>query len=108
MKKLIVPFVLMLTLLSSCYYGFYPQTGSSVQTETNAESIQIYSGDIQQDYEIIGSITVDVMGKAEKASKYLKKKAAKVGADAVIHVELNKVDMEYQRTGISGIAVKLK
>ena len=95
-------------MLTSCYYAFYPQTGSVIYAETIPESIKIYSGDIDQDYAIIGSVTADVIGDGDAVAKHLKKKAAELGADAIIKVELNKISSETSRTGISGIAIKIK
>ena len=109
MKK--VSFILLVAsiILSSCsYYTYYLQTGSSIQQETTPASIKIYSNDIQQDYLIIGSVAADVVGSGDNAVKYLKKKASKLGADAIIEVELVKINSYSQRTGISGVAVKLK
>ena len=95
-------------MLTSCYYAFYPQTGSEKYAETIPESIKIYSGDIDQNYAIIGSVTADVIGDGDAVVKHLKKKAAELGADAIIKVELNKISSETSRTGISGIAIKIK
>jgi hypothetical protein len=102
-------FLAFLILLSSCSLNtFYYQTGSSPQNETNPNSIQIYSEDIDREYEVIGSIAVDVLGESNAALAYLKKQAAKHGADAVINVELTKMTSYVSRTGISGVAVKFK
>ena len=108
MKKLIISLFLLSTMLTSCYYSFYPQTGAVIYPATNPQDIEIYSGDIDQDYFIIGSIAADVIGDSDAVVKHLKKKAAEIGADAVIRVELNKIDSETIRTGISGIAIKMK
>jgi len=109
MKKISIIIFVTSMILSSCsYYAYQYQTGSSSQSETTPESIKIYSGDIEQDYIIIGSVTADVMGDADAVVKYLKKKAAKLGADAIIKVDLTKINSFAQRTGISGVAVKLK
>lgn len=109
MKKISIIIFITSMILSSCsYYAYQYQTGSSSQSETTPESIKIYSGDIEQDYIIIGSVTADVMGDADAVVKYLKKKAAKLGADAIIKVDLTKINSFSQRTGISGVAIKLK
>lgn len=97
-----------LTLLTSCFYSFYPQTGSNVYPETNPEDILIYSGDIKQEYYVIGSVAADALGDIDTVVKHLKKKASEVGADAIILVDLNKVGPSAGRTGVSGVAVKLK
>lgn len=106
MKNLIIIIALILSSFTSCFYAYYPQTGSEPQAETNPESIMIYSGDIDQDYTILGPVCVDVIGDSEAGVKFLKKKAAQLGADAVIKVELTKMNAYTIRTGISGIAVR--
>ena len=108
MKKVVIALILLSTLMTSCYYSFYPQTGALIYPATNPEEIKIFTGNIEQDYVIIGSVTADVIGDADAVVKHLKKKASELGADAIIRVELNKISSETMRTGISGIAVKLK
>lgn len=109
MKNIVITLIMTMTFLTSCsYYAYHIQTGSSKQVETNPEVIKIYSGNIEQDYIVIGSVTADVMGDAEDAAEYLKKEAAKLGADAIIKVELTKLTSFSQRTGISGVAIKLR
>ena len=109
MKKIsIIIFTFSLVFSSCSYYAYQYQTGSASNSETTPDSIKIYSGDIEQDYIIIGSVTANVMGDADAVVKYLKKKAAKLGADAIIKVDLTKINSFSQRTGISGVAVKLK
>lgn len=108
MKKYIIISVLCLSTLSSCFYGFYPQTGSNIYAETRPEMVKIYSGEPEYEYEIIGSITADVIGDGDAVVKHLKKKAAQLGADAVIRVDLSKVNSTTVRTGISGVAVKFR
>ena len=108
MKKLVISLFLLSTMLTSCYHSFYPQTGAMIYPETYPENIKIYYGDIDQEYIIIGSITADVVGDADAVVKYLKKKAAELGADAIIRAELNIISSETIRTGISGVAIKLK
>lgn len=109
MKKISIIILTFSLVFSSCsYYAYQYQTGSTSHSETTPDSIKIYSGDIEQDYVIIGSVTADVMGDADAVVKYLKKKAAKLGADAIIKVDLTKINSFSQRTGISGVAVKLK
>jgi len=108
MKNLIVFLIALLTTLTSCSFAYYQEAGSVRQMETNPEMIKIYSGDIEQDYAIIGPVAADVLGDADAAAKYLKKKASKLGADAIIKVDLTKVSSFTMQTGISGIAVKIK
>ncbi len=109
MKKISTIILAASLIFSSCsYYAYQYQTGSSSHSETTPDSIKIYSGDVDQDYIIIGSVTADVMGDADAVVKFLKKNAAKLGADAIIKVDLKKLNSFSQRTGISGVAVKLK
>ena len=108
MKNLLVLLAIFTLAITGCsYYAYYPNPGVEVPTQTNPQDVEIFSGDIDQEYVIIGAIAVDVMGEGEKLNDYLKDKAAEVGADAVIKVELTKMSSEYQRTGLSGVAVKL-
>lgn len=96
-------------MMSSCsFYTYQFQTGSAAQTETKPESIKIYANDINEEYMVIGSVAADVIGDGDAVLGYLKKKAAKLGADAIIKVELTKISSFHIRTGISGVAVKLK
>lgn len=110
MKKLVLPFVFVLFLVSTsgCYYAFYPETGSQLHVEIQPEIVKIYSGEPTQKYEILGPIAAEVPGDVEAATKYLKKKAAKLGASAVIKVDLSKPTSFPGSTSISGIAVKIK
>jgi len=103
----IITFFTLISLSSCSHFAYYYQTGSSSKSETSPESIKIFCGDIDQDYIIIGSVTADVMGDGEAVVKYLKKKASKLGADAIINVDLTKINSFSPRTGISGVAVKL-
>jgi uncharacterized protein YbjQ (UPF0145 family) len=110
MKKLVIPFVFILFMVSTsgCYYAFYPETGSQLYVETQPEIIKIYSGEPKEKYEILGPIAAEVPGDDNAATKYLKKKAAKLGASAVIRIELSKPTSFPGSTSISGIAVKMK
>lgn len=109
MKKIFITTFILSILLSGCtYYAYQYQTGSTALTETSPESIKIYSGDIEQAYTVIGSVAVDVPGDADKAAKFLKNKASELGADVIINADLTKMNSFSQRTGISGVAVKLK
>ena len=107
MKKRAEIIILPFMLLTSCLYTNYPQYGGYKFPKTNPEEIVIYSKDIDQSYEIIGSIGTDVDGDSEDAIVELKKKAAKLGADAIIHVKLNNAAKFSPQTEISGIAIKL-
>ena len=99
----------MMGLLSSCaFQTHYTQTGSITYEPVAVESVSIHMGDIEQEYTIIGAIAVDAMGQGIQTKELLKKKAASIGANAVIKTELSKIGSGVVRTGMSGIAVRLK
>lgn len=108
MKKSLIIFLAVAMSMSSCSYYAYYQTGITSTTTTDPAAIKIYSGDIEQEYFVLGSVGADVFGDGEAVVKYLKKKASELGADAIIHTRLTKVNSFSQRTGVSGVAVKLK
>lgn len=98
-----------LCLLSGCSLStHYLQSGAKTYPETLAENVQVYSGEVENEYTVIGSIAVDVAGNGDAAEKYLKEKASKLGADAILFTKITKMSSIEQRTGISGVAVKLK
>ena len=95
--------------LTSCkVFTFYPDKESQTYNKTSSEDIKIYAGDIDRPYTIIGSVAADVLGNGEQVGKFLRSKAAKLGADAIIFAELNKLNTYNIRTGISGVAIKFK
>lgn len=110
MRIRIIALVLALASLTSCtIFAYELQTGSTTYPETTPNSIKIYSGTVDQEYVVIGSVTADVVGGGgEGAVKHLRKKAAELGADAIIHVDLTKMSSFVQRTGVSGVAIKFK
>ena len=96
-------------VLASCnIYTFYPNKESQTFPATSPNEIKIYTGDIDRSYTVIGSVAADALGRSEVVAKYLKSKASKLGADAIIYTELTKINTMVQRTGISGVAVKFK
>lgn len=107
MKTIIILSEVLLVLLSSCFYAYYPQTGSKTYSPTKAEHIEIYSEVPGQEYIVMGSIATDVIGNADAAVNHLKKKAAERGADAVIKVRVT-TNSTCGGTGVSGVAVKMK
>jgi len=108
MKKLIIPilFVGFILVATGCSFVYYPQTGSRMYHETIPETVLVYSGDADQKYEVLGSVAAEVPGDGEDAVRFLKRKAAEIGADAIIKVDIYFNDYESQNTGISGVAVK--
>ena len=109
MKKIFLLSVCLVCLLSSCnIYTFYPDKVSQNYKATSPDEIKIYSGDIDRPYTVIGSVAADALGDGQSVTKFLKKKAAKLGADAIIFTELTKINTFAVRTGISGVAVKFQ
>jgi hypothetical protein len=84
----------------------YPQYTTKQYRNTNPNEIAIYKKGIIQDYEIIGPVGADVKGDSVAVINRIKKKASKLGADAIIHFKLNHVNV-YEETGSSGVAIKL-
>lgn len=107
-KKAILAVLVSLTLTSCSISTFYAQNEAAQYTETNSETIKLYSHNSPQDYIVVGSMAIDVNGSTKTAEKFLKKKASQLGADAVIFCKLNKMNSFSSRTGISGVAVKFK
>ena len=109
MNKISLLAILISITLSSCSnYAHYYQSGSTPLAKTSSASVKVFVGNIEQDYQVIGSVTVSTSGGTTTATKYLKWKAAELGADAVINVELSKMNSYSGRVGLSGVAVKLK
>lgn len=88
--------------------AIYIESGASKMPATSSSEVKIYAGDIDQEYQVIGSITIETPGNANDAKRYLQKRAALIGADAVIFAEINKMNTYALSTGMSGVAVKLK
>jgi hypothetical protein len=55
---------------------------------------------------IVGPMAVDGRGNALEAADVMRREAAAMGADAVIHVRLTKMHGFILSTGISGVAVR--
>ncbi len=107
MKTGAIILVFLTILLSGCFYAYYPQTGSETYRPTQAENIEIYSESPKQEYVVLGSLAADVIGGADAAVDHLKKKAAALGADAVIKVQFSN-NTTCGGTGVSGVAVKIQ
>ncbi|WP_026713684.1 hypothetical protein [Flavobacterium daejeonense] len=106
MKNILSTLVLLITLSSCSISAYYAQDESAKYNPTTIENIKLYSNDINKEYTVLGSIAVDAAGSSTSAEKLLKKKASKIGADAIIYCKLTKLNSVAQRTGISGVAVK--
>jgi hypothetical protein len=108
MKNLLI--ILFALLLTSCVIKtHYIQDDAQSYDKSNVSDIKVYSNlDIGQEYDVIGSVAVDANGDAQDAMEALKEEAALMGATAVVDVHLTKITSFGQRTGLSGVAVRLK
>lgn len=106
MKNIISALIISITLSSCSISTYYAQDTSMNNTPTSSENIKLYSNDINKEYTVLGSIAVDATGSSIAAEKVLKKKASKIGADAIIYCKMTKLNSFTQRTGISGVAIK--
>ena len=107
MKTIVFLLIVTLAVATSCsYYSSYPKYTTTSYPKTNPNEILIFPKSIDRDYEIIGLIGADVKGDSIAAIEKIKKKAAKEGADAIIHFSLNQLSSS-EMTGGSGVAVKL-
>ncbi len=68
----------------------------------------IYNKSVNQDYEIISMVGTEISGNHDELIEHLKRKAAKLGADAIIHFSWSGPNYLSDRIGASGVAVKLK
>lgn len=105
MKTIIFLTISSFILLAGCMSSNYPQYGTTHYRKTNPEEIAIYPKSIDHDYEIIFLVGADIKGDTTAVAEQIKKKASKVGADAIIHFKLNRVN-HAEETGGSGVAVK--
>lgn len=112
MKTRIKLLLILGVIFSSCSTVAHLSTDDTSQkySATNAENIEIYSIDnIGKDYTIIGDViaSADAGTDASVTIKYLKKEAAKMGADGIINLKLE-IDYGYWSNAIkaTGVAVK--
>lgn len=106
MKNIIYLSILFL-FVSCSIKTHYVQTGSKTYQPTEPTSILIYSRTPEKQFEVIGSVAVFASGE-KQAVKVLKEKAASIGADAVIDINLDKITSYSQTCGINGTAIKFK
>ncbi|MFA6467945.1 MAG: hypothetical protein WCW35_03540 [Bacteroidota bacterium] len=108
MKKILM-FLTIFLFTSGCAIStHYFQDGASAKAAVDPTLVKIYSGDLAQEYEVIGSVAVDATGDGNAAAELLKTKAGKIGANAVIMTRLTKLSSVAARTGLSGVAVFVK
>lgn len=109
MVRTIAAVTALMVVLAGCTIStHYIQEGSSAKQPSDPSVVKIYTGDLAADYEVIGSVAVDVAGDGKLAAEKLKIRAAKIGANAVIMTKLSKLSSIGERTGISGVAVFVK
>ncbi|KAB1157031.1 heavy metal-binding domain-containing protein [Flavobacterium luteum] len=105
--KNIIYLSILFVFVSCSIKTHYVQTGSKTYQPTEPTSILIYSRTPEKRFEVIGSVAVHASGQ-KHAIKVLKKKAAALGADAVIDINLDKIASYTQTCGINGTAIKFK
>jgi len=102
-------FFLIVFLFAGCSITtYYLQEGAVKKTPFDANKVKIFSGDITQEYEVLGSVAVDVPGGDKAAVEAVKAKAASIGANAIIMTKLTVLASSASRVGISGVAVYIK
>jgi hypothetical protein len=91
-------------ICSACSYStYYVPTGQNVYPMTEPSSIAISpQKTMQMPHKIIGRVATIVWGGGDAARESLQREAAKVGANAVIDLRLEKASW---RTAASGLAV---
>jgi uncharacterized protein YbjQ (UPF0145 family) len=112
MRKRIQFLLILGVLFTSCSTVAHLQTDDTVQKypATNYKEIEVYSTDkTSKDFVVIGEVIASAdAGKYSAISlRFLKKEAAKMGADGIINLRLE-IEYGYWAKGIkaSGIAVK--
>ncbi len=92
--------------LSACSYGtfFIPKQQKSYgPTEPSAIAISTQN-DLELAYESLGRVAVVVWGSGDQARSRLQDEAAKLGANAVIQLDLHRA---FGRTSAAGLAVRV-
>ena len=109
MKKLML-ITFISVLCSACAITtHYVQSDSKGYPSTNSEDIKVYANSkVMNNYIVIGSLATLVPGNGDQAVKELKKEAAKIGADAIIALELDKINSIANSTQALGVAVKFR
>lgn len=109
MKRLISFLGFILILTSCAITTQYVQPEAPSYEAVEASQVKIYSSmDIGQSYDVLGNVAVDMLGDGRAAKSVLQEEAAEMGANAVIGVKLTKMNTFAQRTGLAGIAVRIK
>jgi hypothetical protein len=92
--------------LSGCSYStFYVPTDRLVYTPTSPASVGVSSQkSIKQPHKLLGRVAAITWGGGESARSAIQEEAAKIGANLVIDLRLERA---FGRTSASGIAVLL-
>lgn len=105
MKKIIS--ICLVLFLSACSYStYYIQTGSKPFPKTEPKDVKLYADKPTNKFTVLGGVAADATGGAESSKQLLKEKAASIGADAVIYVNLTNWNTGNSRIGITGVAIK--
>jgi hypothetical protein len=107
MQSYTIALLMVVALLPGCSFAtFTPVQGASVDTATDAASVQILAETpTDRPFLVLGLVSADSPTLASAVAK-LRAEAAKVGAHAVVEARLTKVTAFATRTGVSGMAVR--
>ena len=111
MKTKILILKLLGVLFMSCSVAHLQTSDTGYYSPTIAEEIEVYATEkAGRPYTEIGEVfaIVEALSDGTESVKYLKKEAAKMGANAIIRTDIYMGDLTSRRTGISGVAVKMK
>lgn len=97
----------LLAALSGCSYStFYVPVERLVYSPTSPESIAVSSQkSVRQAHKILGRVAAITWGGGESARSALQREAARLGANLVIDLRLEK---SFGRTSASGLAILLQ
>jgi len=95
-------------LISGCAAStVYRQPGAPVLAPSLPAEIRLFAAEPKAAYTVLGSVAADCLGGTGDALELLRKKAASLGANAVVSLRITKIDVGSGRTGLSGTAVRL-
>jgi hypothetical protein len=99
-------FLLSALLLPGCSYStFYVPTDRLVYTPSSAASVAVSSQkSVKQPHKVLGRVAAITWGGGESARSALQEEAARIGANLIIDLKLERA---FGRTSASGIAVLL-
>lgn len=106
MKKIIALLFLVTFVFAGCTVHTHYSLTNRQLNRSNPYRIKVYAGTPSgMKYTVLGLVAVDTPGKGEKAMDKLKNEASYLGANAIINVQLTKLNSFASRTGMSGVAV---